>query len=82
MSFWKKAFDVAKDVGTAVVSEVEKQANEAREIKQKYEKMSDDELFEVVKSDGFFSKSQKEKGTAFGLLKRRGYSAEEINQRT
>ncbi|ELC9557970.1 TPA: hypothetical protein I7158_21585 [Vibrio vulnificus] len=82
MSFWKKALNVAKDVGTAVVSEVEKQANEAREIKQKLEKMSDDELFKVVKDDGFFGSSQKEKGTAFSLLKHRGYSVEDINQRT
>ncbi|MEC4090924.1 hypothetical protein [Pseudoalteromonas rubra] len=81
MSFWKKALSVAKDVGTAVASEVEKQANETRELKNKYEGMSDDDLFNVLKSDGFLGKSQKEKGAAFGILRRRGYSVEDINKR-
>lgn len=80
MGFWGKAFDVAKNVGTAVVGEIESSANEIREIKQKYEEMSDDELLKVVKSDGFFGKTKKEKGVAFGILKKRGYSIEEINE--
>ncbi len=79
MGFWGKAFDVAKNVGTAVVSEIESSANEVREIKQKYEDMTDQELLRIVKSDGFFGKSKKEKGVAFGILKKRGYSVEEIN---
>ena len=82
MSFLGKALNVVRDLGTVVVSEIEKQANESREIKQKLEKMSDDELFKVVKNDGFFGSSQKEKSTAFSLLKHRGYSVEDINQRS
>ncbi|QYK00355.1 hypothetical protein [Shewanella psychrotolerans] len=54
MGFWDKAFDVAKNVGTAVASEIESTANELREIKQKYEEMSDDELLRIIKSDGFW----------------------------
>lgn len=81
MGFWDKAFDVAKNVGTAVASEIEKSANEIREIKLKYEGMEDDELIRVVHSDGFFGKSQKEKGIAFSVLKSRGFSVEDINSR-
>lgn len=80
MGFWNKAFEVTKNIGTAVASEIESSANEFREIKQKYEKMEDDELLRVIKSDGFFGKSKKEKGVAYGILKRRGYSVEEINE--
>lgn len=82
MSFWDKAFNVAKNIGTAVVNEIESNANEIREIKQKYEAMSDEELFRVIKSDGFFAKSKREKGVAFSILKKRGYNIDEINQNT
>lgn len=79
MGFWDKALEITKNVGTAVASEIESTANELREIKQKYEKMDDNELLIVIKSDGFFGKSKKEKGVAYGILKKRGYSVEEIN---
>ena len=79
MSFWDKAFKVAKDVGTSVVSSIEESANEARELKKKYEEMEDEELIRVVHSEGFFGKSSKEKGAAFGVLRRRGHSVEDIN---
>jgi hypothetical protein len=76
MGFWDKAFEAAKNAGTVVVAEIEKSANEIREIKEKYEQMSDRELLRVVRSDGFFGSSQKEKGIAYGMLKKRGYNAE------
>jgi hypothetical protein len=79
MGFWDKAFEITKNIGTAVVSEIESTANELREIKQKYEVMEDDELLRLIKSDGFFGKSKKEKGVAYGILKKRGHSLEEIN---
>ena len=82
MGFWDKALDVAKNIGTTVVNQIESSANEIREIKQKYEAMSDEELFKVIKSDGFFGNSKKEKGIAFGILKKRGYNIDEINQNT
>lgn len=81
MGFWDKAFDVAKNVGTTVANHIEASANEIREIKQKYEDMSDDELLRVVHSDGFFGKSQKEKAIAFSILKKRGFDPEEIKSR-
>jgi hypothetical protein len=81
MGFWDKAFDVAKNVGTTVANHIEASANEIREIKQKYEDMSDDELLRVVHSDGIFGKSQKEKAIAFSILKKRGFDPEEIKSR-
>lgn len=81
MGFWEKAFDVAKDIGTSVVTKIEESANETREIKQKYEDLEDNELLRIVHSDGFFGKTQKEKGIAFGILRQRGMSVEDINSR-
>lgn len=80
MGFWNKALEITKNVGVAVASEIESTANELREIKQNYEGMDDDELLRIIKSDGFFGKSKKEKGVAYGILKKRGYSVEEINE--
>lgn len=82
MSFWKKTLKVANDVGLTVVNAIEEKANEVREITQKYEDMSDNELFDVIKSDGFWGKSKQEKGIAFSILRRRGYSQEEINEKS
>jgi hypothetical protein len=82
MSFWKKAAQVAADLGTGIANHIEESANEIREIRQKLEQMSDDELLRIVHSDGFFGSNQKEKGIAFGILTRsRGMSADEINVR-
>ena len=81
MGFWDKAFEVAKNAGTAVYNELEKSANETREIRQKYEDLSDEELLKIVHSDGFFGKSSKEKAIAFGTLKNRGYDVEDIKAR-
>ena len=81
MGFWDKALDVAKNAGTAVANQLEQQANEIREIKQKYEDLGDDELIRIVHSDGFFGKSQKEKAIAFSTLKGRGYDADDIKFR-
>jgi hypothetical protein len=78
MGFWGKAFEVTKNVGTTIANEIEKNANEIREIKQKYEEASDRELLEIVRSEGFFGKSQKEKAVAFTTLKSRGYDADTI----
>ena len=81
MSFWNKALDVAKNAGTAIVSEIESSANESREIKQKYEIMNDDELIKILSSDGFLGRTKKEKGVAFSLLKSRGYSADQLKSK-
>jgi hypothetical protein len=81
MGFWDVALKVAKNAGTAALTELDKSANEIRELRLKYEGMGDDELLRLVHSDGFFGKSQKEKGIAFSVLKSRGLSVEEINSR-
>ena len=78
MGFLDKALDLAKNAGTAVYNEIEKSANEIREIRSKYEDLGDDELLRIVHSDGFFGKSSKEKAIAFSILKSRGYDIEEI----
>ena len=43
--------------------------------------MDDDELIQVLSSDGIFGKTKKEKGTAYGLLISRGYSADELKSK-
>jgi len=81
MGFWDKAFQVAKDVGTNYANSISEKANEVRQTKEKYESMSDEELIRIVNSDGFFGKTQTEKGVAFSILKSRGYSADDIRSR-
>lgn len=60
---------------------IETYSNEIRELKLKYEDLQDDELITLVHSEGFFGKSAKEKGIAFGVLKSRGLSVDDINSR-
>jgi hypothetical protein len=81
MSFWNKTFKVAKSVGSVVISQVKATANEIREIRQKFDGMSDKELLRVVHSDGIFSNSPKEKMVATAILKDRGLTPEEIKSR-
>ncbi len=79
MSFWNKAFQVAKDVGTSVGATINKTANEIRVLKLKLEDYDDDRLLRIANSDGFFGSDSQEKGIAFSILKSRGYSVEDIN---
>ena len=81
MGFWSKAINVVKDIGLSVVETANQQANDLRETKQKYEKMNDNELLKIIHSEGFLGKSKKERGVAFGILKNRGFSVEDINAR-
>ncbi|WAD62518.1 hypothetical protein OS910_21415 [Klebsiella pneumoniae] len=62
MGIWDKALKLAKNAGTVVANEIEKSANETRELRDNYEILSDDELVRIVQSDGFLGKSTKEKG--------------------
>lgn len=78
MGFWEKAFQVVKDLGTSSLNTLNEQANDIRQLKEKYESMSDEELKRIVNSDGFFGKSQREKGVAFSTLKSRGYDIEDL----
>lgn len=81
MGFWEKAFDIAKDVGTGVTNSINEKANEIRQLRDKYESMSDDELIRIANSDGVFGKSSTEKGVAFSILKSRGHDAESLRSR-
>ncbi len=81
MGFFDKAFQIAKDVGTTVVTRVNEEANKIRETKEKYQSLGDDELINIAKSDGFFGKTSQEKSIAFSILKSRGYTAEDLRSR-
>ena len=73
MGFWDKAWQVTKDLGEGVANSISEKANEVRQAKEKFESMSDDELIRIANSDGFFGKSQTEKGVALRILQSRGY---------
>ncbi len=79
MGFWDKAFEVTKNVGAAVATQIQESANETRELKLKYDGMNNNDLLRIVHSDGFLGKSPKEKAIAFGILRGRGLSNDEIN---
>lgn len=86
MTFWEKALKAAKTIGTAAANTVTnmnahiaEEANETREFQEKLTKMNDDELFRIINNDGVFGPSSKERGVAFSILKKRGYSSEDIN---
>lgn len=83
MGFFDKAFKFAKDAGTVVSNSIAEKASEISAKMAEYEPKSDDELFRIVHSgSGFFSNSGTEKGIAYKLLIERGYSQEEIKERT
>ncbi|PSL09395.1 hypothetical protein CLV44_13219 [Marinobacterium halophilum] len=73
MSFLGKAWNLTKNIGAAVVNEIDATANEVKQLTEKYEKLSDDELLKIVGSDGVFGKSRREKGVAAGILRKRGH---------
>lgn len=80
MSFWSKAGEIAKNVGVAVVTEIEKSANETRELREKYAGMTDNELIQIVKkSEGWGAKPQKHRAIAYGILKKRGYDVQSLD---
>ena len=78
MSALKKTLKFAQNAATVVANAVAESANEIQETKKKYEKMPDDEIIDIIKREGFFSSSPKEKGVAFSVLKRRGYTSEDL----
>lgn len=65
MGFWN---GVAKAVGEGMIEA----ANEHKVLKMEYAEKSSEELHEIVKSDGFFKNSTREKGAAYAVLKERG----------
>lgn len=79
MGFFDKAWQVSKDLGTTFVEATNKEANKIREIKQSYEEKSDQDLLRIVHGKGFSGSTQQQKGIAFGILKSRGFSLEEVN---
>lgn len=82
MSFWSKAGEIAKNVGTVVVAGIEKSANETRELKAKYENMEEEKLVEIVrKTEGWGAKPKKDRAIAFSILKQRGYDIESLRNK-
>ena len=73
MSFLGKAWNLTKNIGTAVVNEIDATANEIKQLTEKYENFSDEELLKIVGSEGVFGKSRREKGVAAGVLRKRGH---------
>ncbi len=78
MSFWNKAASLAKNVGTTIFNEIESNANQVREIHEKHNDKTDSELFEFLAR----SQSKREKGVVSTILRKRGYSTDDINART
>lgn len=72
MGFWDNAAKLAKNVGTIAANTIEKKAQEIRDTTEKYEQKSDSELASIIRRD------HSTKGVAFLVLKKRGYSPEEI----
>lgn len=71
MGFLKAIADIATSIG----HDYAKQAIEIREIKEKLERKSDEELIKIIKSNGFFAPSRDEKAIALYILKKeRGIS--------
>lgn len=81
MGVFGKTVQVVKDLTVEFIETANTQANELRELKEKYREMDDDKLLELIRKDGLFSKSQKEKGVIFGELRRRGYETDEISKK-
>ena len=78
MDFWKKAFDVTKNVGTIIANDIEETANSSKELRAKYDNLSDSELIQIVKRDGILGKTKQERSTAYSILIKRGYTPEKI----
>ena len=68
MGFWGSVGKAAKAVGEGLIEA----CNEHKALKMEYAEKSSEELHEIVKSDGFFKKSTREKGAAYAVLKERG----------
>lgn len=68
MGFWGSVGKAAKAVGEGLIEA----GNEHKALKMEYAEKSSEELHEIVKSDGFFKNSTREKGAAYAVLKERG----------
>lgn len=78
MSFFDKALQFAKDLATNTIDEQNKKANRNLETKEYLDSKSNEDLAKILNSQGVLGRSQTEKGLAFGILKSRGLSSEEI----
>lgn len=68
MDFWNGVAKAAKAVGEGMIEA----GNEHKALKMEYAEKSSEELHEIVKSDGFFKNSTREKSAAYAILKERG----------
>ena len=77
MGFFDKALDLAKNLTESFSAQVEKTANERREIIQELEPMGDTELITVLNDDSW-GNSRKKRNIAYGILKKRGFKDEDL----
>ena len=78
MSFFNKALRIAKNITESFVAQVEKSANEHRQIQQELDSMNDTELINILNDDSW-AKSSKKRNVAYGILRKRGHSDKDLN---
>lgn len=75
-------FDIIKEVGKTAGKAAAEYSEKCNKIRSEYEDKSDQELLRIVRGETFISASMTEKSVAMSILKRRGYSREEIMGRS
>ena len=75
MGFWDTASKVGKfalDAGTTIAQAAGEKAEKIRATTNEYSNKGDNELIEIVRSEGFFGNSTEEKAIARAILRKRG----------
>jgi len=86
MEILKKIFKIIFKIIKWILNQIieggnnaEKRNNQKREARQDYKTMSDEQLLEIIRGDGFLAKSQWRKDIVYGILKERGFNDNDIN---
>lgn len=82
MGFWSSVGKVVVGAAKLVGNEIESQANELKQLKAEYKNKSDDELLRIARNEGMLGHSSKEKGAASSELRGRGYTQQQITEKT
>lgn len=78
MSFWKKAGELAKKAGTAILEEAKATSERANEYSLEMRSKSDSELARIVNIE--MKRSPLKASSAYKELKARGYDTEQIKK--
>lgn len=81
MGILDSVLKIAKDIGTSSMNSIHEHAAEVSRKSAQYEEKTDQQLLNIVHSDGFFSNSRTEQGIACKVLRSRGYSMEDIKNK-